>query len=997
MKKQLKTLVVIALGALAAACAQDEARSFEQQADTQVSFSAALPAGAVSRAATNDGLTATELHYAVFASDATTPALTGEALVADQKTMQDGKTTVDLQLVSGQTYDLVFWAQAPGQYAPNWSTKSIAMNYLGQNETGSNELRDAFVWVEHDFKVSGAGGKTVYLKRPFAQLNIGLTKGQIEAAADAGFVLGSVEVTASTHQSFSVAEGQGEPNDNPDVMSTITFPAADYQKPVSGQDDQGNDLHEITVAGTTYDWVSFNYLLACTPSETTDVQVTFWNTDKSKSIALPAFTWVPVERNHRTNIVGDLLTDPTNFNVEIKPGFEDDDYVVDELIKNSTELAEAVKEAGATIYLAPNTTYTLPSEMADGVTIVGAEGTVVEVAATTVAANNVTLKDMTILNDGKSTPAINLKGLNPTLENLVFLGPTGNGRAVNVSNSAEANVVTVVGCDFSQADFLKDMQLNTFNGTLKIDKTNFGNGYWTFHIDSGSAVVEVTNSKVYGFTTNGRTCESLTFTNCEFGRAYQHACANLYTTHTFVNCTFPTKAAVNNISNYGLYVAGSAAGKTMTITNCQMSDGTPLTAANFAVADGGFVAWDSDAAACKWVVNDTTIIGKHQATITLGDQPQMIYGLQATKGITLEGRGTLTMKNTTITASEGDALALAEDAQPILVIAGEVSLTGATSGNGIKVPASAWLTVVGPTGKLTVKGNGGVDGATNVLGGSGIGNAGAYVGLIDITGLKNLTAEGYGRHAYGIGGDGDEDMSQTRSLIQIGGATQIDFVRGGFVQPNFVNDTSYGKSEPEGGPAIGGRYVIITGHSKVLDAQGGSKAAAIGAAYHRSTAVAIADGSYVKAQGGNASAAIGGSRYGSSAKHDVEVSIGEEVEVVATGGEFGAGIGAGYDTHCNGQNYTAKNEIYIAKTAKVTATGGKYGAGIGTGYHAAYLSGMIEAGAQVTATAGASREKYTIAQGVGYGVVDPAREFSGANAQITFQVAGQVIAAPTVQ
>ena len=329
MKKQIKILVATALGVLAVACSQDKVRTFEQMVDTQVTFSAALPEGVASRASTNDGLTATELHYAVFASSAATRALTGEALVADKKMMQGGKTTINLQLVSGQTYDLVFWAQAPGQYAPDWDAKCIAMNYLGQHEIGSNELRDAFVWVEHDFKVVGTGSKTVYLKRPFAQLNIGLTKGQIEAAAESGFVLGSVEVTASTHQNFSVAEGQGEPKDTPDVMRAITFPAANYQKPVSGQDDQGNDLHEITVAGTTYDWVSFNYLLACTPSETTDVQVTFWNTDKSKSIALPTFTWVPVERNHRTNIVGDLLTDPTNFNVEIKPGFDDDDHVVD--------------------------------------------------------------------------------------------------------------------------------------------------------------------------------------------------------------------------------------------------------------------------------------------------------------------------------------------------------------------------------------------------------------------------------------------------------------------------------------------------------------------------------------------------------------------------------------------------------------------------------------------------------------------------------------------
>ena len=116
--------------------------------------------------------------------------------------------------------------------------------------------------------------------------------------------------------------------------------------------------------------------------------------------------------------------------------------------------------------------------------------------------------------------------------------------------------------------------------------------------------------------------------------------------------------------------------------------------------------------------------------------------------------------------------------------------------------------------------------------------------------------------------------------------------------------------------------------------------------------------------------------------------------VHATGGQFGAGIGAGYDTHCNGQNYTAVNEIVITGESTIIAQGGKYAAGIGTGYHSAYLSGSIAEGVIVNATAGESREKYTIAQNIGYGVVDSTREFWGENAKVTFTVAGKVIEPP---
>ena len=108
---------------------------------------------------------------------------------------------------------------------------------------------------------------------------------------------------------------------------------------------------------------------------------------------------------------------------------------------------------------------------------------------------------------------------------------------------------------------------------------------------------------------------------------------------------------------------------------------------------------------------------------------------------------------------------------------------------------------------------------------------------------------------------------------------------------------------------------------------------------------------------------------------------------------IGAGIGAGYDTHCKANATNSVNDIQIVNST-VNATGGQYASGIGSGYHSAALTGSIDAASVVTAISGEKFYKatYTQAQNIGYGVIDPARE--GADLDVTFTVAGTLIENP---
>ena len=241
-------------------------------------------------------------------------------------------------------------------------------------------------------------------------------------------------------------------------------------------------------------------------------------------------------------------------------------------------------------------------------------------------------------------------------------------------------------------------------------------------------------------------------------------------------------------------------------------------------------------------------------------------------------------------------------------------------------------------------------------------------GAINISGSGKLTAIAADvKGGFGIGG-----MNTTEINIQ---DVTIDKASGAFVQKDFINDTKYGKSEPEGGAAIGSGLngaVIKLENVTINEALGGSKAAGIGARYWTGVEINITNSTIHKVVGGNASAAIGGSRVsGDATESGTTINI-TGSDITAIGGQAGAGIGSGYDTHCNANQPLCTINI---SDSTINATGGMYAAGIGTGYHNAALAGEIK-NSTITAVSGEKfyKASYTEAQDIGFGVVDPARE-----------------------
>ena len=323
MKKKLLFGMMAAL-TLAASCQNDFDYVPNGEETAQVTFNVGTPE--IATRAFSDGATATVLQYAVYDSE-------GNILsdLTETNATINGSTTVNLQLTTGDSYAVIFWAAAENApYTVNFNTKTMTVNYDGAKS--NDEARDAF-YKYHTFTVSGAQTETVELKRPFAQLNIGTN--DYEESASAGYTPAYSYVKVPVSAELNLVDG------SVDTAAEVEFKLASIP---------ANE--EFPVAG--YDYLSMNYLLVAAEKEVVDIEFGYsedaTTAEKSRIVGS-----VPVQRNHRTNIYGQLLTSDVDVNIEIKPGY--DDPALPETVEEQLNIAA---QLGGTVTLTEDVVLTEP-------------------------------------------------------------------------------------------------------------------------------------------------------------------------------------------------------------------------------------------------------------------------------------------------------------------------------------------------------------------------------------------------------------------------------------------------------------------------------------------------------------------------------------------------------------------------------------------------------------------------------------------------------------
>ena len=349
MNKKLFLGMFAAAGMLlATSCSNDELDVVQSGNEAQVTFSLAAEGGIATRAI-SDGTGANVLHYAIYDANQnliTTISPETNGLFTKPQAFPNGskQDEVSVTLAKGQEYTAVFWAQNSECTAYEVTAETdglkVAVDYDGDN---NDETRDAFFKAE-TFKVTGNAKIDVVLKRPFAQINVGVTEADWNAAVASGITISESKVVIK-NVATSINLLTGEVGDE---TTAVTYDFASI--PLNS-----NEVLKVDVDrdGTidedeNYKYLSMSYILTDNDADKTTLEadgLQFTFKSGGEDIVFDeGLHSVPVQRNWRTNIIGKLLTGDIQFNIVIDERFDDDyNYPEFEEVTNGVKYDAATK------------------------------------------------------------------------------------------------------------------------------------------------------------------------------------------------------------------------------------------------------------------------------------------------------------------------------------------------------------------------------------------------------------------------------------------------------------------------------------------------------------------------------------------------------------------------------------------------------------------------------------------------------------------------------
>ena len=261
----------------------------------------------------------------------------------------------DQRLVSGHDYRFVFWADHVTDDSSaealardlHYDTEEFPIVSFKKKEDGTlsyssnDDTRDAF-FASYQLKVDGPSNHTVKLHRPFGQLNI--------IATDYGIVEDNFSTLLPTQVKIEFAN----------IPSCINLLTGDLSEAVQPTLTSGPvAIANVTPAATDGSrQLSFDYIFAPYEEEGEEQQLVLneftmhFQRDGQETISAYTFQNIPVRRNYRTNVSGNLLTDRTGIDVEVVPDFNEPAIEInteEELVDVLTNGGDAVLTGDITV------------------------------------------------------------------------------------------------------------------------------------------------------------------------------------------------------------------------------------------------------------------------------------------------------------------------------------------------------------------------------------------------------------------------------------------------------------------------------------------------------------------------------------------------------------------------------------------------------------------------------------------------------------------------
>ena len=267
----------------------------------------------------DDGKHVNKLYY--FVCDSDNRILNDLCGTCNEKV--DEKFSFTLSLIRCMEYNIYLWAQYEdenGVAAYSIENGVVSINYANNAVAANNGNLDAFYGSVNITPDEHGKTQNISLTRPFAQLNALTSDGDVLLRND----VESFENVTSTvavkgvYSQFNLFTGKAQEFNDTDFVTfgPAVIPAASDE--------------ELKVG---YTYLSMCYLFA-SENYVADVQFTFTaerETEGATDIVVetPVYYCVPLKPNYKTNIIGKLLTDSTEFNVELDGKWATkDEYII---------------------------------------------------------------------------------------------------------------------------------------------------------------------------------------------------------------------------------------------------------------------------------------------------------------------------------------------------------------------------------------------------------------------------------------------------------------------------------------------------------------------------------------------------------------------------------------------------------------------------------------------------------------------------------------------
>lgn len=334
MKKTLFAAILFAIG-MTTSCQKTESTDMVNGGESIVTISALFPSEMQQTRVVGDGTTVNRCIMGIYLDG----ALYGEQQVA---AVEGLKATFEARLVAGKEYTLAFWADcANGTGADNFSDKHYVTADL-ENVTfadtdaylGNDEERDAFFGTA-TVTADKSQAVNVELRRPFGQLNVKtLDAAEVKAASPALVPTKASIAFEKVYTGINLLTGEL-------VGETV---AVNYSAAADVVDSETGEL-------------TFDYIFAPKGTEQYLVNFTMSFLDDAGTEVASAYEFsnIPVQRNYRTNVSGNLLTKKADINVEVKPEFDGDVDKNVEVVSTIDELNSVLEGLEAKEYTVTDT------------------------------------------------------------------------------------------------------------------------------------------------------------------------------------------------------------------------------------------------------------------------------------------------------------------------------------------------------------------------------------------------------------------------------------------------------------------------------------------------------------------------------------------------------------------------------------------------------------------------------------------------------------------